>query len=282
MNLPTISSAFQSFVAVDEGLDAIMRFDPHSRQNEWTVRLSEKCRSLQILPGRRLLTVCDTGYREMCLDTGSLVTEKRVCREGAISATRLANGHTFIGGLSLSESSGVSFLELDTDDHPVRAVCFGGKYVRRSTPTDAGTILFTCDDHVLEGDWSGRILREFSEPGFQHAWKAVRTSEGTTVISAGYGAFIAEFDACGRIMRRWDCKFNVEEIRPHFFGDFSLLPGGGILVCNWLGHGKTLGSTGYSMLQFAADGALEAVWRDSVRTSSLQTFALVTGPSVFQ
>jgi hypothetical protein len=171
----------------------------------------------------------------------------------------------------LHSAQSVTFVQVDETNRPVRSICFGGDYVRRATLTAADTILFTCDSRVYEGDWSGRILREFSVPGFKHAWKAIRTDDDRTVISAGYGAFIAEFAGDGRILRTWKCTEHAALIRPHFFGDFHFLPHGGCIACNWLGHGTDLGGNGYPLLEFSAEGELIGGWQDAARTSSLQT-----------
>jgi len=271
---PPLSFCVHPFAAVDEGLDRILRFDQGLGEIAWTYPLKEKCRSLQWLPSGVLLAACDTGFLEIDSASGQLRRTKRIADTGVISVERLSNGHTLLGGVGLTKSDTIEFLELDSRGTLFRSTQFSGDYVRRSSATRQNTILFTCDTCVNEGDWSGRLVRKFSIPGFRHAWKALRAADGTTFISAGYGAFIVQCDQDGQELRRWHCASDREEIRPFFFGDFTPLPNGGILVCNWLGHGSDLGASGYSLLEFAADGALVGAWRDSRHTSSLQTFAL--------
>ncbi|MFT3781438.1 MAG: hypothetical protein QM790_05420 [Nibricoccus sp.] len=271
---PPLHSSLLSFAAIDEGLDRVIRVDPLRPQVEWTLPLPCKSRTLQRLSDGHLLAVTDTGYMEIDSDRG--VVRRKVSRfpSGVISATRLPHGHTFLGGLNLGRT-GVTFDELDANDEVVRSVAFPGDYVRRATLTSADTILFTCDHCVREGDWSGKIIRQFSAPGFKHAWKALRFGDDRTVITAGYGAFVAEFTGDGRLSQRWECTEYTTEIRPFFFGDMEMLPDGGLLVCNWLGHGTDRGSTGYSLLHFYPAGKLAGAWRDASRASSLQTFALM-------
>lgn len=271
---PPLSFSLPSFAAVDEGLDRILLFRRDSGNVAWTYPLKDKCRSLQWLPSDLLIAVCDTGFLEIDCHTGQLRHALCVADAGVISAERLSNGHTLLGGVGLTKANEIEFLEVDSIGTLFRSAQFPGDYVRRSSATFENTILFACDTHVNEGDWSGRLVRKFSVPGFRHAWKAVRSTDGTTFISAGYGAFIVQCDHAGQELRRWHCTSALEEIRPFFFGDFTLLSHGGLLVCNWLGHGSNLGASGYSLLEFAASGALVGAWRDSEHTSSLQTFAL--------
>ena len=274
MSLPALSYSFPAFAAVDEGLDRILLVNRGAATIDWTHPLKEKCRSLQWLSSGRLLGVCDTGYLEIDSKTGKLCRELRAANSGVISAERLGNGHTLLGGVGLTEANMIEFLELDSEDAPFRSTRFRGDYVRRSSAASANTILFTCDSLVIEGDWRGRTVRQFSIPGFRHAWKAIRATDNTTFISAGYGAFIVQCDENGQELRRWSCPSGHEEIHPFFFGDFALLPAGGLLVCNWLGHGANLGASGYSLLEFDAGGLLIGAWRDTAHTSSLQSFAL--------
>ncbi|MFT3868764.1 MAG: hypothetical protein QM715_09705 [Nibricoccus sp.] len=272
MSPPPLSFPLPPFGAVDEGLDRILFFDRGAQEVVWTYPLKDKCRSLQWLPSGVLLAVCETGVLEIDVRTGQLQNELRVANAGVISAERLSNGRTFVGGLGLTESNTIEFLEVDSHCALFRSVRFPGDYVRRASSTWEDTILFTRDTFVAEADWLGRMVMKFSIPGFRHAWKALRHDDGTTYISAGYGAFVVQCDRDGRELRRWLCIGDQEEIRPFFFGDFILLPHGGMLVCNWLGHGVNLGATGYSLLEFSAKGALVGTWRDDQRTSSLQTF----------
>jgi hypothetical protein len=271
---PPLSFLLPTFAAVDEGLDRILLFKRDSGEVVWSYPLKDKCRSLQWLPSGLLLAVCDTGYLEIDCHTGKLRHELRVADMGVVSAERLTSGHTFLGGVGLTGANAIEFLEVDSVGTLLRSTRFPGDYVRRSTATWENTILFTCDTCVKEGDWAGRLVRQISIPGFTHAWKALRAADGTTFISAGYGAFIVQCDRDGHELQRWHCTSDKKEIRPFFFGDFTLLPNGGLLVCNWLGHGSDLGASGYSLLEFAADGALVGAWRDSKHTSSLQTFDL--------
>lgn len=262
-------------MAVDEGLDRLFRWDPAGDRMVWTMALPTKCRSLQRISESRLLVVNSEGYFEVDLNDGAVLRSVRLDSEGVLSVSRVHSVNTFVAGLNLARHRGLTFLELDEWDRPHRQVVFPGDYLRTSTLTDDDTILFTNNTRVFEGDWSGRILREFAAPRFQHAWKALRRPNGNTMISAGYGAFLVEFDSAVQEIRRWQCEPDASLVRPNFFADFTIRDDGGVIVCNWLGHGGDLGATGYPLLEFNPAGELVGGWQDGERTSSIQTFVML-------
>lgn len=262
-------------VAVDEGLDRLFRWSPTDDTMRWSTVLAHKCRTLQRIAADRVLGVHDRGYFEAELARGDILRHVQPEAGGVVAASRGPDGRTFLSGIDLAGQKGVSFVEYNADDVRARRCCFQGDYVRGATLTTTDTILYTNNDRVIEGTWSGRVLREFAAPGFLHAWKALRLPNGHTLISAGYGAFVAEFDSAAHLIRRWQCGAGQSFARPHFFGDFTLLPDGSLIVCNWLGHGPGWGGTGCALLEFAPDGELQRFWQDAVRTSSVQAFALL-------
>ncbi len=275
INAAAARTAWPGFVAVDEGLDRLIRWEPTQDRIVWTTPLEMKCRTLQRISPSTILGVTDTGYFEVDIADGKILRQVKLESEGVIAASRCPNGTTMLTGINLAGQRGVTFAEYDNNSQLRRSVCFPGDYVRGSTLTEADTILFTNNDRVLEGDWSGKIIRGFSAAGFLHAWKALRLKNGHTIISAGYGAFVVEFDQHCREVHRWECGSNLAFVHPFFFGDFTLLADGSLVVCNWLGHGTTLGGTGYSLLKFDPTGCVVQVWQDAERTSSLQTFILL-------
>ena len=116
-----------------------------------------------------------------------------------------------------------------------------------------------------------RPLRKLAAPGFEHAWKAERLPGGGTLVSAGYGAFMARFDADGALVRTFGAAAQVpEEVAPFFYATFQVLDDGRVIVANWQGHGPDNGAKGRQLLAFAPDGSLLGTWSDAERISSLQ------------
>jgi hypothetical protein len=268
-------SLWPSFVGVDEGLDQLFRWSAKDQRVEWMQPLKSKCRSLQRIAEQRILAVHDAGFVEIDLATGAGVEEHRLEAGGVISAIRLPDGGTVLAGLKLNGRTGVGFVDYDSMGKLRRTVNFPGDYVRCCSVTDRDTVLYTANTVVYEADWSGKLVRTFQAEGFYHAWKPLRLPNGTTRISAGYGAFLVEFDEQGREQKRWTVPpLYKETVHPFFFSDFVTRENGNVIICNWLGHGGDRGRTGYSLLEFDGHGEFLGAWQDARGISSLQTFLL--------
>lgn len=261
------------FVAIDEGLDRLFRWSPDEDRFEWSVLLAHKSRTLLKAGPDLLWGASPRGYFELGTNSGE-IREKTLIDSGEVfSLIRTKQGGPLLAGLNLEGQSGVCFMDFSEDLRLLRRCCLAGDYIRGSSLTEADTLLYTNNDRVIECSWEGRVLREFSAPGFYHAWKALRLKNGNTLISAGYGAFAVEFDAHARELRRWECPTWARAfVRPFFFGDFQLKEDGTLRVCNWLGHGSGLGESGCSLLEFSPEGHLTQVWQEPFRCSSVQTF----------
>jgi hypothetical protein len=264
-----------SFIGVDEGLDRLFRWSAESQRVEWSQPLKSKCRSLQKISDQRVLAVHDRGFAEIDAATGAGVEDRRLETGGVISATRVSDGGTVLAGLNLAGLAGICFVDHDGAGRVRRTMNVPGDYVRCCSITPQNTLLYTANTVVHETDWRGKHIQSFQADGFYHAWKPVRLSDGGTRISAGYGAFLVEFDERGEERRRWTVPdLYKAEVRPFFFGDFSVRANGNIVVCNWLGHGPDKGNTGYSLLEFTPAGEFVGGWQDARGISSLQTFLL--------
>lgn len=263
------------FVGVDEGLDQLFRWSAERRRVEWFQPLRSKCRTLQKISDQRILAVHDCGFAEIDVATGACVQDCRLEAGGVISAIRLTEERTVLAGLNLAGLTGICFIEYDALGNLRRWVSVPGDYVRCCSVTPQNTLLYTANTVVHEADWEGKYIRSFHAEGFYHAWKPVRLPDGGTRISAGYGAFLVEFDQHGQERRRWTVPdLYRAEVRPFFFGDFSVSANDNIVVCNWLGHGPDKGGTGYSLLEFTSAGEFVGGWQDARGISSLQTFVL--------
>ena len=120
MILPALSPGLQAFIAVDEGLDQLIRVAPSEPATEWTLPLKDKCRTLQLLPNGNVMAVTDSGYLEVEIIRGTIVSEAQLFPTGVISAQRLLNGHTFFGGLNLHSAQSVTFVQVDeTNPRPL-------------------------------------------------------------------------------------------------------------------------------------------------------------------
>ena len=225
---------------------------------------------MQRLGPDRVLIGYERGFFELAISTGEVLS---VCdRWSEVTAVcRTADGSTLVTGTNLDGQGGVNVLTLDRDLQQVHCARRDGDYVRLMRPNGDGGYLLCTNDHILETDGELNALRKLSALGFLHAWKAQRMADGSTLVSAGYGAFMAHFDAHGKLARTFGSATEVPaEIAPFFYASFQVLDNGHIIVANWQGHGQDNGSKGRQLLEFDQAGALIDSWSDAAKISSLQ------------
>ncbi|MGL1890055.1 MAG: hypothetical protein OCD02_00440 [Spirochaetaceae bacterium] len=264
------------FLGYDEGNQTLGTYDTTDTNWGWSFSLKDlpMGRDLQLVESNIVLVGFDRGYFEIDINSGK--PTKIVDRwSNVTSARRLKNGNTLITGQDLIKK-GINVITLDPNDEIINTVYRTGDYVRMMRPTDTGTYLLGSDDHFLEVDKDLKYNRTLQAPGFEHAWLAHRYSDGTTLLSAGYGAFMANFDYQGNLENTFGSKKDVPEIvSPFFYAAFEILPNGGVLVANWQGHGKDNGNKGRQLVEFDTNGKYVGSWSNSSRISSLQGILLL-------
>jgi hypothetical protein len=234
-------------------------------------------RDMQLIGGGKILIGHDHGYTEFDLKLGRVMKEFKSL-EGVAAVRRQPDGHTIIAGVDIPGAKGVAVLELDAQDQEVHRAIFPGDYVRIIRQTEQGTYLMSCNDRIREGSRDGKYLREFPVEGFYHAWKSLRLPNGNLIVTAGYGAFVVELDASGKILRKFGGKEQVpEKVRPFFYAMFQLLPNGNVVLANWQGHGPGFGNSGVQLLEFNGAGEIVWSWSKADLISSLQGVLVLDG-----
>lgn len=264
------------FLGYDEGRQTLGIYDTQDNTWGWVKSMANKplARDLQKLDNNRALVGYNNGYFEINIHYGEIL---KVCDRwsGVTSCRRLENGHTLITGIDL-DKPGISILTLDESDNIIKSVNREGEYVRLMRPTVNDTYLLGLDNHFLETDTNLLEIRRLTAKGFQHAWLANRDEYRHTLVSAGYGAFLALFDETGKMIKKIGAKGDVpEEVNPFFYASFEILPYGGFLVANWQGHGKHNGSKGKQLVEFDCDGNYVGSWSSPEKISSLQGILLI-------
>jgi hypothetical protein len=259
------------FVAIDEGHATLLHVDERDQSKNWIVPIGQPAaRDMQLIGDGKILIGHHHGYSEFDIALGRLVKEFKTL-EGVTAVRRQPNGHTIIAGVDIPGVKGVAVLELDANDQEIHRVIFPGDYVRLIRQTNAGTYLMSCNDRIREGSRDGKYLREFPVEGFYHAWKSLRLPNGNLIVTAGYGAFVVELDANGKILRKFGGKESLpEKVRPFFYAMFQLLQNGNIVLANWQGHGPGFGSSGVQLLEFNHAGEIVWSWSKADMISSLQ------------
>lgn len=266
------------FLAIDEGHATLLHIDERDQSKNWLVPIGQPAaRDLQLIGGGRILIGHHHGYSEFDIRLGRLAKEFKPL-EGVTSVRRQPNGHTLIAGVDVAGAKGVAVLELDANDREIHRTAFPGDYVRLIRQTEQGTYLMSCNDRIREGSPDGKYLREFPVEGFYHAWKSLRLPNGNLIITAGYGAFVVELDANGKIVRKFGGKEQVpENVRPFFYAMFQLLPNGNVVLANWQGHGPGFGNSGIQLLEFNPVGEIVWTWSKADLISSLQGVLVLDG-----
>jgi len=260
-------------LAIDEGRQQLSLVDTATDTFHWTLDLSPYplARDLQRLDGRRALVGYDRGFFELDIETGRVLTN--CARWTDVTAVRRRpDGHTLVTGWNLDGTGGVNVLTLDRGWHLVATARRDGDYVRLMRPTPDGTYLLCTNDHILETAPDLTERRRFAAAGFEHAWKAERLEDGSTLVSAGYGAFMALFDGAGNVTHRFGDEADAD---PFFHASFERLDNGHLLVANWQGHGPDNGHKGRQLLEFDAGRRLVGTWSAPQRISSLQGILVV-------
>ena len=253
-------------------------------------------RDMQLEGDGKLLISHDLGYCEYDIKTGNRL--KDVSTYHDVSAVRrLENGDLLIAGVDFDQKKlnkgdmpigdptgrHVLLVEYSPEGKEVKRTTYVGDYLRLIRETAAGTYLFSCNTMFREADKSGTYVKDFAVDGFKHAWKALRLSNGNTIMSGGYGAFMAEVDANGKLVRKFgDAASVAPEIHPYFYALFQVLPNGDIVAANWQGHGKGHGGSGKQIVEFSPDSKIVWTWSDSQVISSIQAVLVLDGLDIAQ
>jgi hypothetical protein len=205
---------------------------------------------------------------------------------GTVAALRLRNDNTLLVGADWQGETGIALLEIKPDGSEEKRIKFPAfNYVRLVRPTAEGTYLITSDRTIFEGDAAGNVIwqvqvQDSTEP---HAWKALRVSNGETIVATGFEASLQVFSASEQFLRRIKPSTQTAEVSPFFFCDFQILSGGNYLVTNWQDHGPGHGDSGRQVIEVDPQGALVWAWKqDSSYVSSIQAAILLDGLNLGQ
>ena len=270
------------FIAIDEGNNKLLYVNENEPAKNWLVAIGKSHpRDMQLVGGNRILIGNVTGYTEFDIATGKVLKDVSTFApanaptdtDEVTSVRRLPNGHTLVAGLNIGGSKGLVVLDVDAQDQVTHKTVYEGAYIRLLRETTKGTYLMVCDKEVREGNTNGAYLWKapLGIQGQGHAWKAVRLPNGNTLASAGYGAFMVELDASGKVARKFGGASDVPAaVKPSFYATFQLLPNGDVVVANWQGHGPGHGNSGIQLLEFDNAGALVWQWSKAEIISSIQ------------
>jgi len=265
------------FIGIDEGKQTLLFGDTYKNKIHWIKSLENypTARALQNLNNGTFLMGNDKGYCEVAFENGDILHD---CSrwKGITSALRQQDGTTLLAGTNLEGMEGVSVITLDKNDAIIKAVSCDRDYVRLMSITDSGTYLLATNDHFRETDQELVTIKKLKAEGFYHAWQAQRLKDGRTLVSGGYGRFMAFFDNNGNLSKTFGRQQDVpEDVTVNFYASFRITDDGKILVANWQGHGPDNGNKSPQLLCFSFEGEYLKSWSFPNEISSLQGLLLV-------
>jgi hypothetical protein len=274
-------AAKHRFIAIDEGLGNLLYVNENDSSANWIVKVNRKVgadsiyapRDMQLVGNNRILIGHTHGFTEFNCATGA-VARDFLGYDSVSSVRRLPGGQTLIFGVDLDGSKGVVMVKLDSQNVKIKKVVWPGTYVRLVRQTKTGTFLMACNDTIKEADTNGTFIWKTYLQGTlatnKHMWKIVRLDNGNVFVAAGYGAFLAEVNASGAIVREIGAAPQPAGVNPYFYGMSQIMPNGDVVVANWEGHGAGHGNAGIALLEFNASGTIVWQWNKPAIISSLQ------------
>jgi hypothetical protein len=183
---------------------------------------------------------------------------------------RLLNGNTLIG-----INNTASLVEVDKSGNvlkslPLKTERKGHDAIRMARKLDNGNYLVCQEgDHIVaEYDPSGNMVNTFQSPG--KCFEAIRLDNGNTLISDGSACSVRELDKEGKVV--WQIsKEDFPEIKMNWLAGMDVLPNGNIIICNWLGHGKS--GEGIPVFEINRDKEIVGYYLNNVRTKSVSNVA---------
>ncbi len=246
------------FLAADESGDQLLYVDQVSPQKSWSVDIQGKGRDMQLIGKKRLLLSHLKGYYEIDIENGKILKEFKQLN-GIMTARRTSDGKTYLG----NNANGITIIVLDKNDKEIKKLNLKGHSgLRLMRITAKNTILLGANTKTIEIDMDGNIIKETFIPGAKHIYKVVKLPNDTTVLSAGYGGFLAILDKDGNIRTKIGTKA-AAKTTIGFFADFQILPNGNFVVTNWHGHGRAHSKKGPQILEFDKKGELVWSWHDA-------------------
>ncbi len=243
-------------LGIDEGCQTIIRFNTNPKQILWKKELKNYpiARALQRIDTNLVLVGYDKGYFIIDINTGNIIHEYNQSKK-ITSATRLKNKNTILTSMDINDKNHIGIFILDKNDNVIDKKIKQGDYVRLMSITPSNSYLFSTNTFITETDTDLNSLNILYANGFEHAWQSLRLSDGRTIVSAGYGAFMAIFDIYGNLEKKFGEKESVpKEVEPYFYASFQLTKENTILLANWQGHGPNNGNKGKQLLHFDIQG----------------------------
>lgn len=243
------------FLVVDNGGNKLVCVDQIDPAKGWSVAIPAGSRDMQLLDPNRVLVSHGNGAAEYATRDGAkLWAVDRL--KGVSSARRLPNGNTLL-------ISGAALIEVGPKGKELRRTEVKGVAdPRLIRVTGSGSVLIALagGHKVLDVDRDGKVVWEAALPG--KGYVAERQADGSTIATVGAECLVVRLGKDGKVIETATLggKDKHPRARLQWFSGMHLLPGGDVVVANWLGHGKT--AAGPDVVRFSPDNKLVWQWED--------------------
>lgn len=267
-------------LVVDESRGQLHYVNQNDPSKDWTLKLPERYRDIQLLDGGKILMSTMSGYQEFDMKTRKSLKEvKNPLFEGSAAVRRLRDGGTVIG---CNQKNMLVFYEMNKRDEVVTSATFPTlNTLRLFRFSPRGTLLFGANgDQVVEADLKGRILRSIKLEGSRHIYQVNEKPNGNLLAASGYGGEVVEMDPKGTVVKRVGGKPFPQGIVYNFFAGMQVLKNGNIVVCNWTGHGAEDSKLAPQLIEFSPDGKIVWKWHDPKRSGTAHGIIVLDDPGV--
>ncbi len=254
----------------DEGNGKVHYINLNNPAEKWSATCAN--RDMQLIGNDRLMVSDNggTGYSELDVSTGTIIRHVGVAgvSNGVNSAFRLSTGEIYCA----RDGSPAKILKIDSTGKIMSSITLSlDATVRICRPTSKGSFIIggKVAGMMYEFDSTGNKIWECNAGG--EPYMALRLSNGTTLISNGYGGQMVLADKQGKVVKKFPTTEDKKKdslfwkaANPNFFAGFQILHNGNIVVSNWQGHGAGNGASGFQLIEI--DSALlkaVAYWKQN-------------------
>ncbi len=193
-----------------------------------------------MLPNGRLLASYTSGVREIDPATGAITWEYKAAPGVEIHSCQPLPGDRVL----ICECGSKRLFEINRDLTIAHEIKLDSnqpthKQFRLARKTDAGTYLvaYGSDAVVRELDADGKVLQTFAVPPSKNPGVngGFRLPDGNTLVTAGYGAAVYEFDRTGKIVWSLEQSDMPPGTNLHYLGTAQRLPNGDTVLSNFEG-----------------------------------------------
>lgn len=245
------------FICVDNGANRLIYVNQMDEALDWSVDIPKGSRDMQLIGKDTVLVSHGNGAGEYSLKDGRLLKVISDKYSGINSVRRMEDGGTILIGRSgdvyLLDKEGkqIRQFKINVEKLDIRLARFNAKGNLMVVQTREPRCL-------VEADMTGAVVRTVPVSG--KGYCAHELKNGNILISAGDTIKVIEIDSTGKIIRYAGGIEKYPDRGMDFFSGFDVLPGGGVVVANWLGHGKQ--GTAPHLFEFDRENNIVWTWED--------------------